>query len=276
MVSACLEAFAVTRDEYWRKRGARAASSGSSGATISASRSTIRPPAAAAMRCCRITSIKTRAPNRASPSTSRYAELTRAEGAQIAHRPIMRRLTLHPTGVTFRPDNARVLIRPFIPGDPARIVNIIGRALALSEAEIEEQLAAVTADFGNRHLESAAVWRRHFEQVKAHVFSGRPLSEARQLYIGALFSGEYALESAALFNPSIVAASGPIRTRRRRAAFHPEPARDGRGPHLLDRVSHRGHPRRSRDHHRGAVAFRHRARRSIRTRLIARRSSSTS
>jgi hypothetical protein len=40
--------------------------------------------------------------------------------------------------------------------------------------------------------------------VKAHVFSSRPLSEARQLYIGALFSGEYALESAALFNPSIV------------------------------------------------------------------------
>jgi hypothetical protein len=30
---------------------------------------------------------------------------------------------------------------------PARVVNIIGRALALSEAETEEQLAAVTAEF---------------------------------------------------------------------------------------------------------------------------------
>jgi predicted GH43/DUF377 family glycosyl hydrolase len=116
----------------------------------------------------------------------------------------MRRLTLHPTGITLRPNSARVLVRPFIPGDTARVVNIIGRALAMSEAEIEEQLVAVTEDFGSRHLNLRTMWRRHFDRVKAHVFSGRPLSEARQLYIGALFSGEYALESAALFNPSIV------------------------------------------------------------------------
>ena len=116
----------------------------------------------------------------------------------------MRGLNLRPTGVTLRPNSARVLIRPFIPGDPARIVNIIGRAVALSEAEVEEQLVAVTEQFAGRHLNLRPIWRRHFELVKGHVFSGRPLSEARQLYIGALFSGEYALESAALFNPSIV------------------------------------------------------------------------
>jgi len=116
----------------------------------------------------------------------------------------MRRLTLDPTSVTLRPNSARVLIRAFIPGDNARTVNIIGRALALSEAEIEEQLVAVTEQFGSRHLNLRTFWLRHFERVKAHVFSGRPFSEARQLYIGALFSGEYAFEAAALFNPSIV------------------------------------------------------------------------
>jgi predicted GH43/DUF377 family glycosyl hydrolase len=116
----------------------------------------------------------------------------------------MRRLTLHPTGLTLRPNSARVLIRPFIPSDPARIVNILGRALALTETEVEEQLIAVTEDFGSRHLNLRTFWRRHFDRVKAHIFGGRPLSEARQLYIGALFSGEYALEAAALFNPSIV------------------------------------------------------------------------
>ncbi len=116
----------------------------------------------------------------------------------------MRRVTLRPTGVTLRPNSARVLVRPFAPSDPVRIVNVLGRALSLTEAETEEQLAAVTADFGERHQDLRAVWHRHFDRVKAHVFSGRPLSEARQLYIGALFSGEYALESAALFNPSIV------------------------------------------------------------------------
>ena len=115
----------------------------------------------------------------------------------------MRRLTLQPTGFTLRPNSARVLIRPFIPSDPARIVNIVARALSLSEAEAEEQLASVTADFGSRHQHLRAAWLRHFERVKTHVFTGRPLSETRRLLIGALFSGEYALESAALFNPSI-------------------------------------------------------------------------
>jgi predicted GH43/DUF377 family glycosyl hydrolase len=40
--------------------------------------------------------------------------------------------------------------------------------------------------------------------VEPHVFTQRPISQERKLLIGALFSGEYALESAALFNPSIV------------------------------------------------------------------------
>jgi predicted GH43/DUF377 family glycosyl hydrolase len=117
----------------------------------------------------------------------------------------MQNLDIQPTGVFFRPDSSRLLVRPFIPSDPARIVNIIGRALALSEAETEEELTAVAEDFSKRHLDIQTLWRQNFKRVKDNVFSSRPLSEARQLYLGALFSGEYSLESAALFNPSIVA-----------------------------------------------------------------------
>jgi hypothetical protein len=116
----------------------------------------------------------------------------------------MRGLTLRPTDVLFRPDTTRVLIRSFIPNDPVRVENIIWRALSLTEGECERELAGVTTEFGGRHLGMHAVWRRHFELVKAHVPQRVQLSETRQLYIGALFSGEYALESAALFNPSIV------------------------------------------------------------------------
>jgi predicted GH43/DUF377 family glycosyl hydrolase len=116
----------------------------------------------------------------------------------------MQRLTIHPTGITFRPDNTRVLIRPFISGDPVRIKNVIERAMALGEAECEAQLAGLTADFEGRHTDLRSPWRRQFERVRGHLTGSRLLSQARQLYIGALFSGEYALESAALFNPSIV------------------------------------------------------------------------
>ncbi len=114
-------------------------------------------------------------------------------------------MKLHPTGVSFRPDNKRVLIRPFSPSSPTGIANIIGRALALSETETEEQMAAVLADFEHRHLDIRATWRLHFARMKPHVFTDQPLSETRQLYLGAIFSGEYSLEAAALFNPSIVA-----------------------------------------------------------------------
>ena len=57
-------------------------------------------------------------------------------------------------------------------------------------------------EFSARHrdLDSLLLGRR----VEVHVFTDRSLSTARRLLIGALFSGEYALESAALFNPSIV------------------------------------------------------------------------
>ncbi|MDB6174025.1 MAG: glycosidase [Chthoniobacteraceae bacterium] len=114
-------------------------------------------------------------------------------------------LTIHPTNITLRPDSSRVLMRPFIPGEVACVINIIGRALALGESETEDELASVLADFEGRHTDIRSLWQRHFQRVQPHLFSSKPLSVARQLYIGALFSGEYALESAALFNPSIVA-----------------------------------------------------------------------
>jgi len=116
----------------------------------------------------------------------------------------MSHFNIQPSGIMLRPDNARVLIRPFIPGDPVRVSNVIRRALALNEAEMEMHMALVLEEFEPRHGDIRAAWRQNFERVKASISSGEVLSEARQWYIGALFSGEYALESAALFNPSMV------------------------------------------------------------------------
>src|SRR5205807_5176132 len=113
-------------------------------------------------------------------------------------------MKLHPTGVLLWPDNKRVVVRPFISIDPTRVEHIIARALALSELETDKQLALVRADFSERHIDLDKSWLRHFEKVRGQVPESATISEARRLFIGALFSGEYALESAALFNPSIV------------------------------------------------------------------------
>src|SRR5947209_8019036 len=113
-------------------------------------------------------------------------------------------MKLHPTGVLLRPDSRRVVVRPFISVDATQVEHIIGRALSLSESDTEKQLALVGEDFAERHIDLDKTWLRYFEKVRGHIAHTETLSETRRLYIGALFSGEYALESAALFNPSIV------------------------------------------------------------------------
>jgi predicted GH43/DUF377 family glycosyl hydrolase len=128
----------------------------------------------------------------------------------------MTKITVHPTGILFRPDSKRVLVRPFISSDPAKVEHIIARALSLSESEVETQLDILRADFATRHIDIESCWRRHFSMVRSHL-GEQAVSFPRQLYIGALFSGEYALESAALFNPSIV----------------PHPDQSGVGDHSL-------------------------------------------
>jgi predicted GH43/DUF377 family glycosyl hydrolase len=116
----------------------------------------------------------------------------------------MSRLPVHRHQIVLLPESARVIIRPFIPGSTRRLAAIIGRTLALTEEEVETELAAVHADFDNRHFDIEPAFMNHFTKVQSEVFTQRPLSRSRQLLIGALFSGEYALEAAALFNPSIV------------------------------------------------------------------------
>jgi predicted GH43/DUF377 family glycosyl hydrolase len=105
---------------------------------------------------------------------------------------------------TLVPQSARVILRPFIPSSVPRITTTIGRALALTEEDAVRDLEAVLAEFASRHLNIEPHLLANYERVVPYIFTQQPLSQARKLLIGALFSGEYALESAALFNPSIV------------------------------------------------------------------------
>nr|WP_320132384.1 glycoside hydrolase family 130 protein [uncultured Holophaga sp.] len=116
----------------------------------------------------------------------------------------MKPLPLRRHDVTLLPRSERVILRPFIPPDSQRVTTIIGRALALGEDEVDREMASVRQDFAFRHLDLESTLLANFERVQPHLFTQRPLTLRRKLLIGALFSGEYALESAALFNPSMV------------------------------------------------------------------------
>nr|WP_237170620.1 hypothetical protein [Paludisphaera borealis] len=108
------------------------------------------------------------------------------------------------TGIVLRPNNSRVVIRPFEPADDHRIERILGRLCALSEAEVNVLLDDVMQEFRDRHLKSCQFFLQRFEKVKRLMLTDLPLSENRKLLIGSYFTQEYALESAALFNPSMV------------------------------------------------------------------------
>jgi len=116
----------------------------------------------------------------------------------------MSKISIKRHEIMLMPDSARVVIRPFIPSNTDRVTAIIGRALALTEEEVAAELAEVHAEFESRHYDIEPLLSEHFARVHQHIFTQRPLTRGRELLIGALFSGEYSLESAALFNPSIV------------------------------------------------------------------------
>ena len=108
------------------------------------------------------------------------------------------------TGIVLKPTNSRVVIRPFELTTEQRVEKIIARVGALSDSEVDHLLDAVMRDFRERHQKTREFLLHRFEQVREFLLTDRPQSEARRLLIGSYFSQEYALESAALFNPSMV------------------------------------------------------------------------
>ena len=103
-----------------------------------------------------------------------------------------------------KPDQSRVLLRPFSPGDPQRVGRIIARIMSLPEDRVGPLLDEVSAEFSQRHGQIHKLFLERFEQVRELMLTDAELSEQRRLLIGSYFLAEYSLESAALFNPSIV------------------------------------------------------------------------
>jgi len=106
--------------------------------------------------------------------------------------------------IVLKPDQSRVLLRPFNPGDPARIGRIIARIMSLPEEQIGPLLNEISAEFSQRHEQIRKLFLERFELIAKLVPTEAGISEQRRLLIGSYFLAEYSLESAALFNPSII------------------------------------------------------------------------
>jgi len=108
------------------------------------------------------------------------------------------------------PDPGRVLAKLFVPGEEvpeheSRTALVIARVLALGDAEVDAALSVTLASFAARHRDLRGTFADHFETVAHRIPRATPLSGPRRLLIGAYFTHEYAIEGAALCNPSMVA-----------------------------------------------------------------------
>ncbi len=106
--------------------------------------------------------------------------------------------------IVLNAENSRVITRPYFPGDGLRLERMLERVTKLSDDEAQRLLGTIFRDFSERHRYFRETLEKNFERVAAHSPKSRSLSPERRLLLGAYFTSEYSVESAALFNPSIV------------------------------------------------------------------------
>jgi len=113
-------------------------------------------------------------------------------------------------GIDLRPDPARTVVRFFVPGhedvgpQDSRAGQIIERILGLDDADVEEAVDALDRRFGRRLPHLVAALDAHMELATHRLDPRLVLGTARRRLLGAAFTHEYAIEGAALCNPSMV------------------------------------------------------------------------
>jgi predicted GH43/DUF377 family glycosyl hydrolase len=108
-----------------------------------------------------------------------------------------------------RADPGRVIARLFLPGEELPVTRsragaVVARVLALPDSEVEELTAGLLGDFSGRHRDYPALLESHASIVSSRLGEAPRLTAARALLLGASFTAEYAVEGAALCNPSAV------------------------------------------------------------------------
>src|ERR1700722_3310510 len=96
--------------------------------------------------------------------------------------------------------------------DEDRIANVVKRVDGLSEDNVRACMDMTIESFANRHRNLEQTFRDHYRMIEAHFDTHltRPdtdlthFSDQKKLLLGAFFTKEYSIQSAALFNPSVV------------------------------------------------------------------------
>jgi predicted GH43/DUF377 family glycosyl hydrolase len=110
------------------------------------------------------------------------------------------------------PDPSRVVAQLFVPGHAirgereGRASGVVEHILDLDDDEVTRALESITQRFGDRHRDLVETFGHHADRIGNRLDPGIKLSVERRLLLGATFTLEYAVEAAALCNPSAVPA----------------------------------------------------------------------
>jgi beta-1,2-mannobiose phosphorylase / 1,2-beta-oligomannan phosphorylase len=117
------------------------------------------------------------------------------------------RLTVNRKKDRIYPDSRRVITR-FFDHSEIKAKSIIQKILDMSEEETETTLNQVLREFAKRHRNITKIFLMNFSKALHYINeitdSHEKMSSFKRLLIGSYFTMEYSIESAALFNPSIV------------------------------------------------------------------------
>ncbi len=114
------------------------------------------------------------------------------------------------TGIELRPDHHRVVARLFVPGredvgpGDSRAGAVLDRIMQLSDDAVDAAMIDIDARFATRHRDLHGTFRDHADELASMMPADASVGEARRLLIGATFTHEFAVEGAALCNPSLV------------------------------------------------------------------------
>ncbi len=117
------------------------------------------------------------------------------------------RLTVDRKPVHVNPDPRRVIARYFFYGEE-RALFVIENVLAMDDAQIDSLIYPLLQDFSRRHRNITDKLMKHCLRVRSYIERAGgnfdQMDDNRKYLIGAYFTHEYSIESAAFFNPSIV------------------------------------------------------------------------
>jgi len=117
------------------------------------------------------------------------------------------RVSVKRKNIKFLPDPNRIIARFFMSGE-LRTQQLIMRVLNLPDSKVNMALEKTLREFANRHRNISKVFMNHAIKIQ-DIIEGMEinfdeLTLERKLLIGAYCTSEYAIESAAIFNPSMI------------------------------------------------------------------------